>query len=101
MPKTPETPRSRIRLLAVGYMFIKSKFPAKQQIQTASLRLFDHYIEYPFGPECWGQTTNDEHGEPKASPTINHVMALDFAIRKRAAESMNAGKDIDTALREA
>ena len=46
-------------------------------------------------------TTNNTAGQPIATPTLNHVIALDLAIRKRQAELMNEGLDYKAALEKA
>ena len=46
-------------------------------------------------------TTNDEHGNVVATPHIGQVIAFDYQIRKRVADSMNSGVDMEAAFTEA
>ena len=86
--------------MAVCYVFAKHRNPSKMHLSTASLKLFDNYTEFLFGPTVWAQATLDEHGNPVACPHIGHVLAYDEAMRVRAAELMNAGSDIESAFLE-
>ena len=101
LPRNDSQLRARIRLLAVGYLFVKSRNPSKLQLSTASLKMFDNYTEFLFGPSVWAQASLNEHGEPTACPHIGHVLAYDRAIRTKVAELMNSGSDIESAFLEA
>ena len=101
LPKNAESYRARLELLGTAWCFAKAKNPSKAQLRTISPRLFDAYVKWLFGPRVWGMTTNDEHGNVVATPHIGQVIAFDYQIRKRVADSMNSGVDMEAAFTEA
>ena len=70
-------------------------------LATVSISVFDRYYEWLCGPEVWGLCSQNSAGQAVSTPTIDHVLALDLAIRKKVAESMNEGLDFKAALEKA
>ena len=101
MPRNPESLRARLRLLGVGWMFCKGRYPSKPQLRSVSVSEFDNLIEYLYGPKVWGLCHNDASGNPVSSPTIDHVLCYLWAIFKRVADDLNNGIDFATALKAA
>ena len=100
-PKTCETFRARVRLMAIGYVFMKLKFPEKAQLRTATVSMFDMYFEWLIGKHVWGLAQVDDQDRPVSTPALRHVTAYDRQIRHAAANLMNEGHDIETALNTA
>ena len=100
LPKDPEGLRAAFRTFAVCWVFMRMRFPAKPQLRTASV-VIDRYVEWLYGPKVWGLATLDASGTPISTPTILHVIAYDFQIRKKMSEFMNLGTDFSTALDQA
>ena len=97
LPKRPEELRARFRTLAICWVFLKMKFPAKSQLRSVSVEVIDRYVEWLLGPNVWGLATMQD-GKPVSTPTISHVLAYDLQIRKKQAEFMNGGHDFKSAL---
>ena len=101
MPRTPESLRARLKTMGLCFTFLKLKFPGKEVLRTATIQLFSHYTDWLFGPHVWGKAQLGLDGKPIATPTIDHVMMYDNAIRARVADAMNSGTDIRAAFAEA
>ena len=98
MPSTPEELRARMKTYAMCWTFMRMKFPSKAQLTTATVDVTDKYVDWLFGPKCWGMVTLDSDMKPKATPTIVHVLQYDRQIRKKQMSLMNAGHDFKVAL---
>ena len=101
LPTGPEGLRARIKTMGLAFVFLKLKYPNKGVLRTATMQLFNLYVEYLFGSKVWGKATLGLDGKPVATPHIQHVLIYDNAIRKRVADSMNDGVDIEAAFKEA
>ena len=98
LPDDSEGLRARLRTLGIGWHFLKLRNPSKPELATASYEVFDRYTEWLLGPEVWGLATKDKSQKPVATPCLDHVLAYDYEIRKRAAMHMNQGIDIRSAF---
>ena len=98
MPEGSEELRARWRTMAVCFVFAKLRHPQKAVLRTADIEMFDRYTEWMFGGDVWGLATLNSLGKVVATPHIDHVKALDIAIRSKVAEMMNAGTDIKAAF---
>ena len=68
------------------------RYPECAQFSTATVALFDRYIKWLWG-QVWGRVSS--------SPTIYHVMDLDFDFRGFIAEKTKEGMDTKSAFEEA
>ena len=100
-PKDSEALRLRLRTMCYCLCMVKQHSPNRSVLHSVSVHVFDRYIDWLFGPKVWGLAIRDLHGKPLSTPTIDQVMAYDFAIRKAVAKKMNRGIDFATALGEA
>ena len=100
-PTCPESLRNRLKALAVNWMMVQARFPSNPKLATATLELFNRYVEYLIGPHVWGMVSMGLDGRPVSSPCIEHVLGYDQALRKYAADAMNAGWDVKTAFEKA
>ena len=98
MPTTSEGLGARLFVLGISYVFLKMKYPSKGILATADPMLFHHYTEWLFGPNNWGKSTMGADMKPRATPTLEHILVYDMAIREKMADLMNEGIDIETAL---
>ena len=98
MPKNPEDLRARFRTFSVCWVFMRMKFPVKQQLRTMTTELIDQYVEWLFGPRVWGMATLGSDDKATSTPTTDHVMRYDFRLRKKMADLMNEGFDIAAAI---
>ena len=101
MPQKPEGLRARLRTLGVFWHFLRLRHPGRREPRTAEVSVLDRHVDWLCGPDVWGLATEDANGKPISTPTIDHVLILDMAIRKRVAELMNEGKDLRAAYGEA
>jgi hypothetical protein len=101
MPKSPEGLRARIKTMGVAWHFLRLKAPERTELRSADVAIFERYTDWLCGPDVWGHATEDSAGKPKATPHLDHVLTLDFAIRRKVAEKMNEGMDLKQAFREA
>ena len=99
--RTAEELRLRLRTLAICQVYLKITEPSRRVLQSITVAKYDRYTDWLFGPEVWGQVSPDAQGRPLSSPTIDHVLVYDFAIREKATAAMNSGTDFATALAEA
>ena len=76
-PVCPQSPRNRFKVLAVGWMMVKARFPANPKLATASISMFHRYVEYFIGPRVWGMVSTGFDGRPLSSPSIDHVLGDD------------------------
>ena len=100
-PTCPESLRNRIKVLAVAWMMVQARFPSNPKLATASLMMFQRYVEYLIGSRVWGMVSVGLDNKPISSPCCDHVLAYDAGMRKYAADCMNAGWDIKTAFEKA
>ena len=100
-PTCPESLRNRFKVLAVCWVMVKSRFPSNPKLATASLELFGRYVEYLIGSRVWGMVSVGLDGKPVSSPCVEHVLGYDQAMRRFAADAMNAGWDVKTAFEKA
>ena len=101
MPSTPEGLRARLNLLGICYVFLKQRFPGKGVLRSVEPLTFHYYVEWLLGPTVWGCASLDLNMKPIATPTLQHVLIYDRAIRAKMVELMNEGVDLDSALEAA
>ena len=97
-PRDSEELRLRLRTLGYCWCMMRQHCPNRAVLQTVSLGLVDRYIDWLFGPKAWGLVVRDLKGAAISSPTIEHVMCYDLALRKEVCKQMNNGVDFATAL---
>ena len=100
-PSCPESLRNRLKVLSVCWMMVQSRYPSNPKIATATLQLFDRYVEYLIGSRVWGMVSVGLDNRPISSPCCEHVLGYDQAMRRFAADAMNAGWDVKTAFEKA
>ena len=98
MPEGSEALRARLKLLGMGFMFLKLKFPQKGVLSTCTMKIFDEYIDYLFGDDVWNFTQKGDQGQPISCPHQGIVQGYDQAMREKVADLMADGKDIETAF---
>lgn len=100
-PRDPEELANRFKVMAVCTMFCKMRYSANPKLATVRMELFSNYVDWLKGATVWGYATLDTGGVPVSCPSINHVMAYDFAIRDRVATLLNGGFDYKSAFEKA
>ena len=100
MPTNPEELRARIKLWGYHWILLKYKFPLQARLQTATLRMFDEYLEYLLGEDVYGLTARNAEGQVVSRPSFLILISYDFRMRKRMTELINEGSDIKKALEE-
>ena len=100
-PKDSEELRLRLRTFGYCWCMVRQHCPNRAVLGTINITLVDRYIDWLFGPKCWGLVTRDLRGNAMSSPTIDHVMGYDMAIRKEVCKDLNRGIDFATALANA
>ena len=93
--------RLRLETMAICWCFLKLRAPSRRVLQTVSMALFDRYTKWLFGPRVWGLATRDASGRALSTPTLQHVITFDAAIRKAVVKLLNDGVDYATALERA
>ena len=88
----------RLKLLGLGYLFLKRRCPNRLVLQSITKSLIADYIDWLCGPSVWGLTSKDVHGKTLSSPTLDNVLGYDWAIRKAVSKGMNRGVDFATGL---
>ena len=101
MPRDPEILRARFKTMGLCWVYLKLKYPSKEVLRTATIKLFDDYVKWLFGKHVWGNATLGHDGKPIATPSIDHVLVYDNAVRARVIDNMNSGMDIRSAFGEA
>ncbi|CAK0887969.1 unnamed protein product [Prorocentrum cordatum] len=100
-PTDPEAFRKRVRTLALAYVYARLRHPGRPALKSASVELFNEYLEYILGDHVRGLTAKDLQGNIVSRPSWNQVMHYDHQIRKERARMMNFGKTFEQALRDA
>lgn len=100
-PRDSKELRLRLRTLGYRHCMLRQYCPDRTVLRSINIQLFDRYIDWPFGPRVWGLIVKDLHGRPLSSPTIEHVMAYDYSIRKSVCRKVNKGLDFAAAVAEA
>ena len=80
---------------------VRQACPNRAVLSNMNITLIDRYVDWLFGPKCWGMVTRDLKGNAMSSPTIEHVMGYDMAIRKEICKGLNRGTDFASALADA
>ncbi|CAK0883391.1 unnamed protein product [Prorocentrum cordatum] len=93
--------RKRIRTLALAYVYARLRHPGRPALKSASVELFNEYLEYILGDHVRGLTAKGLQGNIVSRPNWNQVMHYDHQIRKEHARMMNFGKTFEQALRGA
>ena len=88
MPKDSEEYRTRIRLVANGWLFAKTKHPHKSWLQGLEPKDFEKHVDYIVGDKVMKLKATDSEGsnDTYLHPTFEQVMVYCFEIRKRAYE---------------
>ena len=97
-PRDSEELRVRLRTLCYCHCMMRQHCPNRAALRTVTVTIFDRYIDWLFGPKVWSLVIKDLRGNLISSPTIEHTMAYDYAIRKEVCRQMNRGIDFATAL---
>ena len=97
-PSDADQLRFRLRTLGACWCYLKYKAPNMRALESVSMMHFHDYTEWLFGPEAWGLATRDLHERPVSTPTLEHILTLDQAIRKEICELLNSGIDYVSAF---
>ena len=68
MPQDAEELYNRMKVLATATMFCKRRFPNDPKLATASMEMFQRYVDFLKGPRVWGYVSKDANGTPTPVP---------------------------------
>ena len=91
MPRNAEEFRVRWETLGACLWYVKARSPTRRVLQTVTMARHDSILKWLFGPEVWGLATKGIDGIPISTPTFEHVLVYELALRREVARLMNSG----------
>ena len=89
VPSKPEELRSKLKVLATLWEYVRLKFPKKPMVKSYELSLWSDYADWLLGDEVYDSVINANGGDLKYRPAWTTVLELDFQVRKRAYKMIN------------
>ena len=101
LPASSEQLRLRLRIWGLSWRITAAKSSGHALFKDLTAQTFSDHVEYLLGEDVFRLEATGPTGKVLSKPSIELVVAYDFAIRKETAQLMNGGASLHDALTQA